>query len=49
MPIIVYGRISVGSKSFDIADSGYTLIDATVETLHFSDEEYSYVTEDPHD
>jgi len=49
MPIIVYGRISVGSKSFDIANSGYTLIDATVETLHFSDEEYSYVTEDPHD
>ncbi len=49
MPIIVYGKISVGSKSFDIADSGYTLIDATVETLHFSDEEYSYVTEDPHD
>ena len=48
-PIIVYGRISVGSKSFDIADSGYTIIDATVETLHFSGEEYSYITEDPHD
>ena len=49
MPIIVYGRISVGSKSFDIADSGYTIIDATVETLHFNGEEYSYTTEDPHD
>jgi len=54
MPIIVYGRISVGSQSFDIADSGYTINDAVVETLHFSDEEYanedySYNLEDPHD
>ena len=49
MPIIVYGRISVGSQSFDIADSGYTISDAAVETLHFSDEEYSYTIEDPHD
>ena len=54
MPIIVYGRISVGSQSFDIADSGYTITDAVIETLHFSDEEYidedySYNLEDPHD
>ncbi len=40
VPIIVYGRISVGSQSFDIADSGYAITDAVVETLHFSDEEY---------
>ena len=37
-PIIVYGRISVGSQSFDIADSGYTITDAVIETLSFSDE-----------
>jgi len=54
MPIIVYGRISVGSQSFDLADSGYTITDAVIETLHFSDEEYanedySYNLEDPHD
>ena len=54
MPIIVYGRISVGSQSFNIADSGYTITDAVIETLHFSDEEYanedySYNLEDPHD
>ena len=40
-PIIVYGRISVGSQSFDIADSGYTITDAVIETLHFSDENYN--------
>ena len=51
MPIIVYGRISVGSQSFDIADSGYTVSDAMVDTLYFSedDEEYIYNLEDAHD
>ena len=49
MPIIVYGRISVGSQSFDIADSGYTISDAVVETLHFSDEEYRNNEEDGND
>ena len=49
MPIIVYGRISVGSQSFDIADSGYTISDAVVETLHFSDEDYSPNIEDVND
>ena len=41
IPIIVYGRISVGSQSFDIADSGYTISDAVIEPLHFSDEDYN--------
>tara|TARA_Y100001001_G_scaffold153220_1_gene166688 strand:- start:728 stop:1282 length:555 start_codon:yes stop_codon:yes gene_type:complete len=49
MPIIVYGRISVGSQSFDIADSGYTISDAVVETLHFSDEEYRNNEEEGND
>ena len=51
MPIIVYGRISVGSQSFDIADSGYTVSDAMVDTLYFSEEdaEYTYNLEDAHD
>ena len=48
-PIIVYGRISVGSQSFDIADSGYTISDAVVETLHFNDEEYSYNEDENND
>ena len=51
MPIIVYGRISVGSQSFDIADSGYTVSDAMVDTLYFSEEDakYTYNLEDAHD
>jgi hypothetical protein len=43
VPIIVYGRISVGSQSFDIADSGYTISDAAIELLHFSDEDYNNI------
>ena len=41
VPIIVYGRISVGSQSFDIADSGYTISDVVIETLHFDDDDYN--------
>ena len=41
VPIIVYGRISVGSQSFDIADSGYTISDVDIETLHFDDDDYN--------
>jgi|TARA_B110000467_G_C18033753_1_gene322123 hypothetical protein len=41
VPIIVYGRISVGSQSFDIADSGYTMNDVVIETLHFDDDDYN--------
>ena len=41
-------------RKVSIADSGYTITDAVIETLHFSDEEYanedySYNLEDPHD
>lgn len=32
-PIIVTGRVSVGSQSFELADSGYTLVDVSVTTL----------------
>ncbi len=49
IPIIVYGRISVGSQSFDIADSGYTITDAVIETLSFSDEAYINNIEDNND
>ena len=35
IPIIVTGKVSVGSQSFDIADSGYSLTDVTVENLIF--------------
>ena len=35
------GRISVGSQSFDIADSGYTISDVVIETLHFDDDDYN--------
>ncbi|MBL7004828.1 MAG: DUF3299 domain-containing protein [Gammaproteobacteria bacterium] len=35
IPIIVTGKVSVGSQSFDIADSGYSLTDVTVENLTF--------------
>ena len=45
-PIIVYGKISVGSQSFDIADSGYTITDAVIDTLYFSDEAYNNSIED---
>lgn len=32
-PIIVTGRLSVGEQQFELADSGYTLVDVAVETL----------------
>jgi uncharacterized protein len=35
IPIIVTGKVSVGFQSFDIADSGYSLTDVTVENLTF--------------
>lgn len=38
-PILVSGKISVGSQSFDIADSGYSLTNVTIKTLKFSDQE----------
>ncbi|MDG2395453.1 DUF3299 domain-containing protein [Candidatus Thioglobus sp.] len=38
-PIIVSGKIAVGSQSFDIADSGYSLSNVTVKTFKFSDVE----------
>jgi hypothetical protein len=39
IPIIVTGKVSVGSQSFDIADSGYSLTDVTVENLTFKYED----------
>jgi len=38
-PIIVSGEITVGSQSFDIADSGYSLTNVTIKPLKFSDVE----------
>lgn len=38
-PIIVTGKITVGSQSFDIADSGYSLTNVTIKPLKFSDVE----------
>lgn len=32
-PIVVTGRLSVGEQRFELADSGYTLVDVTVESL----------------
>lgn len=36
-PIIVSGRLSVGQQQFDLADSGYTLVDVQVETLEIDE------------
>jgi hypothetical protein len=37
-PIIVRGRVSVGSQSFELADSGYSLVDVSVTTLLMDEE-----------
>ncbi|MDC9727281.1 MAG: DUF3299 domain-containing protein, partial [Candidatus Thioglobus sp.] len=36
-PIIVSGEITVGSQSFDVADSGYSLTNVTIKLLKFPD------------
>jgi len=38
-PILVTGKLKVGSQSFDVADSGYTLYNATVDILDLKDNE----------
>lgn len=37
-PVIVSGRLSVVTQSFEIADSGYSLVDVTVTTLNLGEE-----------
>jgi len=37
-PVIVSGRLSVVTQSFEIAESGYTLVDVTVTTLDLREE-----------
>ena len=36
-PIVVSGRLSVGEQTFELADSGYTLIDIRVEDLELDE------------
>ena len=36
-PVIVSGRLSVGTQSFEIADSGYSLVDVKVTTLNLEE------------
>ena len=37
-PIIVSGRLSVGTQSFEIADSGYSLVAAEITTLNLGED-----------
>jgi len=37
-PVIVSGRLSVVTQSFDIADSGYSLVDVTVTNLNLEED-----------
>jgi hypothetical protein len=37
-PVIVSGRLSVVTQSFEIADSGYSLVDVTVTTLDLGED-----------
>ena len=37
-PVIVSGRLSVVTQRFEIAESGYTLVDVTVTTLDLGEE-----------
>ncbi|MEL0069076.1 MAG: DUF3299 domain-containing protein [Gammaproteobacteria bacterium] len=37
-PVIVSGRLSVVMQSFEIADSGYSLVDVTVKTLDLGED-----------
>jgi len=37
-PVIVSGRLTVGTQSFEIADSGYSLVDVKVITLNLGEE-----------
>ena len=37
-PVIVSGRLSVITQSFEIADSGYSLVDVTVTTLDLGED-----------
>ena len=37
-PVIVSGRLSVVTQSFEIADSGYSLVDVTVTTLNLGED-----------
>ncbi len=37
-PVIVSGRLSVVTQSFEIADSGYSLVDVTITTLNLEED-----------